>query len=134
MTYEGLRETWNALRSAAWGRGTTPLVDPTLAAEIAGQYNLYSRFYDRTRSVAWVGPVDVMPSELQGADEREAAHWAGKARLLASKLKTAGTTLPDEIRAHLETVPDALTRLAQGAGLGLGAALLLLVLVLVVKR
>lgn len=99
-----LSEAYNALRNAAWGRGTTPLVPTPLALEVD---NLVNQFR------AWVADAPLVVSSSVYRDWLR-RHAQMSARVAAAGRPVGGPALPD---ADAPLFPGVSTALGVAASL-----------------
>ena len=87
-TINDLSSAWNALRNAALGRGTKPLVSPALATEVGSAYDAWRAW------LAAQGPGLDLGSQITYGSEAEA--FVRKYMALAGRVASeTGKTLPD---------------------------------------
>ena len=113
MTLEELGAAWNGLRTAAYGRGTAPLVSRKLAERIGGEWDRFHAWYVTQGSLE-----DWFPSVT-------AAYWVERYRVLTAELKAEGKAAPEPLQGTwlewlARTKAEAATAAKRAAGALLG--------------
>lgn len=112
MTLAELSAAWNGLRTAAYGRGSTPLVKRELAERIGKEWDRFHAWWVTQGSLE-----DWFPSVT-------AAYWVDLYRELEDELKKAGKTTPEPLdRTWLEWLEKTKRDAAEAAKKAGGALL-----------
>jgi hypothetical protein len=116
MTLGELSEAWNALRNAAWGRGSTPTIeDHALANDVAEGWKAWRRYYEKAGFTD-----DFLPSVA-------ASEWVDRYRALAARMADAGHPQLAAVALPKTPFEQAASAVKWGVGLlvGLSVATLL---------
>jgi hypothetical protein len=84
-----LTDRWNVLRAAAWGRGTTPLVEQPLADEVESERQAFSDWREKIGGMEWI------PGLLDELND-----WTTRANRIADKLRAAKKFVPGNLTVY----------------------------------